>query len=185
MLAVLVLRAEFTQPRDPAGMEFGMALGGSAVAGSISWGTYFLYMQVGLGMSADKYHPLVRDIGQGVIYGTGYGLLIPLGAYTGVQSMALFGFDARPRWGSILGAYVGSALAVPAAYYVLDTFTVPRVLLTLASYTLLPAAGAWVGHRLMPKPVFEYESESSVPHIILPYFAYADSRFSAGFAMSF
>lgn len=160
-----------------------MALGGSVVAGAISWGTYFLYMQVGLGFAAERYHPLVRDIGEGVIYGVGYGFLIPLGAYTGVQSMALLGFDARPRWGSLVGAYLGSALAAPAAYFVLDTFTVPRALITVAAFTLLPATGAWVGHRLMPRAVFE--KESSARHIILPYVAYADSKICAGVSISF
>ena len=175
---------DFMKPAHPVSAELGMSVVGSSVAGATAWGGYLLWNLAYTNLCPDDWHRALETVGQVGLYGFGYGLLIPLGAYSGVRTVALASGDVRPRGGAIVGAYLGTAACLPFAVMILDEPTWGRAGLAAGSIIILPSFFSWLGYRLTPVPE-EDDGEASLPSRLNPYVICDGSQVSVGVSLRF
>lgn len=174
---------DFMKPAHPRGAEFGMSVVGSSVAGATAWGGYLLWNLAYTNLCPEDWHPALETVGQVGLYGFGYGLLIPIGAYSGVRTVALAAGDVRPRGGAIVGAYLGTAVSLPFAVMVLDEPTWGRAGLAAGSIILLPPVFSWLGYRLTPPS--KDDEGAWLPSRLNPYVICDDKQVSVGVRLRF
>jgi hypothetical protein len=174
---------DFMKPAHPGSAELGMSVVGSSVAGATAWGGYLLWNLSYTNLCPDDWHPAFETVGRVGLYGFGYGVLIPLGAYSGVRSVALASGDVRPRAGAIIGAYLGTAACLPFTVMVLDEPTWGRAALTAGSILVLPPLCAWLGYRLTPIP--NDDEETSFDTRLYPYIITDGEQVSVGLCLRF
>lgn len=174
---------DFMKPAHPVSAELGMSVVGSSVAGATAWGGYLLWNLAYTNLCPEDWRSALETVGRVGLYGFGYGLLVPLGAYSGVRTVALAAGDVRPRGGALVGAYLGTAACLPFAKMVLDEPTWGRFALTAGSILVLPPLCAWLGYRLTP--TLNDDDETSFHSRLYPYIITDAEQLSLGLCLRF
>jgi|GEM_PF-6627944 len=171
----------YKRPERVGLAEYGMATVGSVVAGVTSWGGYLLWNWASMAVTPESWDETLGIIGRGGLYGLGYGLFIPVGASTGVVTVAIGAGEEHQSWGAILGGYVGSAGSLPFAVMAIQDPTWLKASLAAASVILLPPVCSWAGYHLTPHK----GRETSQRFQVKPYLAFDTDGLTAGLNVRF